>query len=254
MRLLVLRSSVWIAAVLLWAALTETKAVDPLLLASPSDTVHALIDGIGSWILVRALGYTLLRSLAGFLIATLIGVPLGLVLGGFALVNEVLGSFVDGLRSMPATALYPVFLLAFGLGDLSKIAVATFICTWAMAIYSAYGVRASGETRRFLLRLHGAPWSQFLLDGLLFPAMPSIIAGTRTVLSLAWVVTIGVEMIVGTKYGIGQAIFDAQNTFRIPSMYASIVLAALTGIGMNQFFIVAAKWLAPWGQGDGSQM
>jgi NitT/TauT family transport system permease protein len=253
MRALVLQSAVWITALLLWALLTETKAVDPLLLASPSDTARALLDGIGSFVLVRALGCTLLRALAGFLIATLIGVPLGLVLGGFASVNEVLGSFVDGLRSMPATALYPVFLLAFGLGDLSKIAVATFICTWAMAIYSAYGVRSSGETRRFLLRLHNVPWSQILLDGLLFPAMPSIIAGMRTVLSLAWVVTIGVEMIVGTKYGIGQAIFDAQNTFRIPLMYASIVLAALAGIGMNQFFILAAKWLTPWGEGGASQ-
>lgn len=244
----------WILGIAAWNILTSFRWIDPLLLASPSATLRELERGIASLELLRALGFTLLRAFCGFWIATLIGVPLGLMLGGMQIIQRTFGGVIDGLRSMPATALYPVFLLAFGAGDASKIAVVVFICTWALVIYTASGINSSGSTRRFLLKMHRVSKSQYFLDGLLLPALPSIIAGMRTVLSLALVITIGIEMIVGTKYGIGQAIFDAQNTYRIPQMYAAIVMAALSGVVMNWFFAAFASYLTPWHENESKEM
>jgi NitT/TauT family transport system permease protein len=242
----------WGVLVLLWYLCTkgERPLIDPLFLSSPSDTLTALREGLRNAKLINAFGMTFGRALGGFLIATVIGVPLGLVLGGIAAVQRMLGNVVDALRSMPATALYPLFMFAFGSGSLSKIAVAAFVCTWAIAIYTAHGVSGSGQTRRFLLRMHRVSRTQFLLDGLLFPAMPAIIGGMRTAVSLAVVLTIGIEMIVGTTSGLGQAIFNAQNTYQIPDMYAAIVLAAVGGVLVNRGFVFFAQWLAPWSQED----
>jgi ABC-type nitrate/sulfonate/bicarbonate transport system permease component len=236
----------WLCLLLIWAMLTETRIVDPIFLSSPSTTFAALMGGIFSGELIVAVFATLARAISGFLIATLIGVPLGLLIGGLPNVNQFLGSFIDGLRSMPATALFPAFILLFGIGDAAKIAVVTFVCMWTMTIYTAYGVQDSGETRRFLLRLHKVSKLQFLLDGLFFPALPSILGGMRTSLSLTLVITIATEMIVGTTVGLGQTIFNAQILYQIPMMYAAIILSALAGMVLNFLFIAFSSKLVHW--------
>lgn len=236
----------WGVLLALWASVTETGFVDPLFLSSPTDTFAAMFDGVTTGELLRAAMATLARAYGGFLIATLLGVPLGLMLGGMPRINAAIGGVVDAFRSMPATALFPAFLLLFGIGDTAKVAVATFVCTWAIAIYTAYGVRVAGETRRFLLRLHGTTRTQRFLDGLLRPALPNIVGGMRSALSLALVVTIGIEMIVGTTVGLGRTIYIAQLTYRIPRMYAAIMMAALLGIASNAVFAVGTRRIIHW--------
>jgi sulfonate transport system permease protein len=235
----------WLGLLGVWALITTTGFVDPLFLSSPSQTLDALIKGFGSGELLYGLGATLLRSLAGFLIAVLLGIPFGLLLGGVARADQMVGNLIDGLRSMPATALFPAFLLLFGIGDKAKIAVVTFVCVWGMVIFTASGAKNSGTTRRFLLRLHKVSLRQRFIDGLLLPAIPSVVGGMRATLSLALVITIGIEMIIGTRVGLGQTIYVAQVTYQIPLMYAAILVAAAAGIAMNILFRVGAK-LVHW--------
>jgi NitT/TauT family transport system permease protein len=245
-RLVIIRAIPWFLLLTIWGVVTWCRLVDPLLLATPSDTLVALLDSVRSGELVAATGCTLWRALGGFGLAVMLGVPIGLLLGGFSGFEKTFGNVIDALRSMPATALYPVFLLVFGAGNSSKMAVATFISAWALAIYTAHGVRFNGRTRLFLLRLHRVSRRQILIDGLLFPALPSIVAGMRAVISIAFVVTIGIEMIVGAGCGLGQIIFDAQNTYHIPMMYGAIIAAAVTGVLLNWTFTRLAKILTPW--------
>jgi NitT/TauT family transport system permease protein len=237
----------WLAFVAVWAALTETGLVDSLFLAAPGKTLAALRRGLfETHELGWALLFTLRRALSGFLVASLLGVPLGLLVGGVPTIDRLFGRAIDGLRSMPATALFPAFLLAFGIGEASKVAVATFVCLWALVIYTASGVRSSGDTRRYLLKLHGVSASQLFFDGLFYPALPSILGGMRTSLSLALVVTISVEMLVGTRVGLGQTIYIAQSTYAIPDMYAAITLAALSGVLFNWLFQTLARACVRW--------
>jgi NitT/TauT family transport system permease protein len=112
----------WLALVCIWAGVTETRIVDPLFLSSPTDTARALFDGVLSGSLLRALVATLGRAFGGFVLATVIGVPVGLMLGGLPKVKDAIGGIVDALRSMPATALFPAFLLLFGIGNTAKVA------------------------------------------------------------------------------------------------------------------------------------
>jgi NitT/TauT family transport system permease protein len=219
---------------------------DPLFLASPSSTFRALAEGIISGSLITAALATLWRAGCGFLVASVLGIGLGLALGGVPWVRETFGGVIDAFRSMPATALFPVFLLALGIGDKAKIAVVVFVCMWAMAIYTAYGVRGASEVRRFLLRLHNAGPVQYFWDGLFLPALPNILGGMRASVSLSLVITIGTEMIVGTRYGLGQSIYMAQLTYRTPDMYAAILMSALIGFVVNRVFLAISNSLVKW--------
>ncbi len=230
---LLLRVLPWLLAVAVWWLITLPGGIDPLFLSSPKATLGSFVEGIRSRELLLATAATVKRVLSGLGIATVAGVAIGLLLGGYRPVRNSLGPFVDGIRSMPATALFPAFLIAFGVGDAAKIAVAAFVCTWAIAIVTADAVATTGATKQFLLRLHGTSTLQRFVDGFLMPALPSVLGAVRAAAGLALVVTVAVEMIVGTKVGLGQTIYEAQVTYRISLMYAAIGMSALAGVVLN---------------------
>ncbi len=246
MKKIVIKFLPWSVLLLLWVFLTETDFIDPLFLSSPSDTFISLLNGMWGDGLFKALCFTIFRALTGFVIASIIGIPLGLLIGGLSKVNEILGNVIDALRSMPATAMFPAFLLIFGIGDSAKIAVVTFVCLWTITIYTSYGIKISSSTRRFLLKIHNVGKWRYFIDGYLFPALPNILGGMRTAISLSLVITVGVEMIVGTKFGLGQTIYIAQTTYNIPLMYASIILSAIGGVLSNKLFLYLSGLVVRW--------
>jgi ABC-type nitrate/sulfonate/bicarbonate transport system permease component len=236
----------WLVLVAIWSFLTDGGFADPLFLASPRSTFSALAEGVLSGGLVAAALATLWRASCGFLIASVVGTSIGLALGGISWVRDTLGGIVDALRSLPATALFPVFLLVLGIGDKAKIAVVVFVCMWAMAIYTAAGVREASTVRRFLLRLHDVGQLQYFWDGLFLPALPTILGGMRASISLSLVITIGIEMIVGTSSGLGQSIYMAQLTYKISDMYAAILVSAFLGFVVNRLFLFLSSRLVKW--------
>jgi NitT/TauT family transport system permease protein len=240
----------WIVLAAAWAVPTEAGWVDPLFVAAPSATLSALVTGMASGELPRAAAATMGRAVLGFVIAMGVGIPVGLLIGGVSAVRATLGPVLDALRSVPSTALFPAFLLFFGIGDSAKVAVSAFVCAWPSAVIVAAAVRSAGATPRRLFQMHEARWWQQIVEGLLLPALPGVVAAMKSSLSLSLIVTIATEMIVGTATGLGQAIFDAQITFRIPAMYAAILVAAACGIALNVAFDGAFHFLAAWGWMD----
>lgn len=240
----------WFLLLSLWQLSTATGLADPLFVASPIETARALFEGLLSGRLVAAAALTTGLALAGFLIGVLLGVPLGLALGGIQVFRDIFGGIVDSLRSVPSTALFPLFLLFFGVGRISKVAVAAFICTLALAIYTASAVPDYNSTIRFLLRLRRVSVVRKIVDGMFFPAIPGIVGGMRTAISMALVGTLANEMIIGTDIGLGRLIFDSQMTFRIPEMYAAIVVTGCIGILINQGLVLSLGRLFRWRQFD----
>lgn len=240
----------WFLLLLLWELSTATKLADPLFVASPVETANALFQGLLSGRIVMAAALTTGLALSGFFIGVILGIPLGLALGGIRMFRDIFGGIVDSLRSVPSTALFPLFLLFFGVGRISKIAVAAFICTLALAIYTASAVPDYNSTIRFLLRLRRVSAWRKLVDGMFFPAIPGIAGGMRTAISMALVGTLANEMIIGTDVGLGRLIFDSQMTFRIPEMYAAIVATGAIGVLLNQGLIFLLSRLFRWRQFD----
>ena len=234
------------AVLLLWLVISKSGTVDRIFLSDPWSVLVALVDGLRDGVLIGDLFATVLRSLAGFLLATVVGVPLGLLIGRRPSVAQALQPTIDFFRSVPATALFPMFLFVFGIGDVAKVAVAVYGCALIVLVNASYGAIQVRETRVRAARIMGANDQSIFWKIVVPEALPSIFAGLRIALSLAFVLVVVTEMFIGTTVGLGYEIINSQQLYRIPEMYAAIVLAGVVGYLGNRALIAIERRLLHW--------
>jgi NitT/TauT family transport system permease protein len=239
----------WGALVLvgIWAAAAGLKLVDPVLLPSPAESFAALWKGMQSGGLFTDFIRSVWRTVMSFLIATAIAVPLGIVLGSSDKVYRGIEFVVDFFRSTPASAMFPLFLVLFGVGEKTKIAVAAFGAALVILFNVAYGVMNARKTRQLAARVMGASKWRVLLDVTLWESMPQTFVGMRSGVSLALVIVIVAEMFIGSTDGLGQRIIKSQMIFDMPEMYAAIFAAGALGYGLNLLFLVIERRFIHWG-------
>ncbi len=233
--------------VLGWWLLHASRAVDPVLLPSPVETFAAFRKGITQGTLGADFWKTIVRTLLSFSIALVIAVPLGIVLGSSRGLYESIEFAIDFFRSTPASAMFPLFLVIFGVGEKTKIAVAAFGAALVILFNVAYGVMGARKQRQLAARVMGAPRVRVLTDVTLLESMPQVFVGMRSGVSLALVIVIVAEMFIGSTDGLGQRVMNAQMIFDMPEMYAAIFAAGLLGYVMNLVFILAERRFVHWG-------
>lgn len=231
---------------LLWWLAFDAQWVSQKLLPSPWSTVKSLWDNTLSGVLARDFLSTLKRTLTAFGIAAALGIPVGIVLGANQKIYRSIEFLVDFFRSTPATAMFPLFLLIFGIGDFAKIAVAAF-AAWLVVVFNvAYGVMNARQTRILAARVMGASHWRVFRDVMFFESLPQTFVGLRMAVSIALVVIIVAEMFIGSSDGLGRRIIDSQIVFDLQQMYASIIASGVMGYGVNLFFLGIEKLLVHW--------
>lgn len=232
--------------VLLWFAASAGQWVSPKLLPAPMETIRALWSVIVDGTLWPDFLGTLWRTLSSFGIAALLGVPVGIVLGADIRLYRSAEFVIDFFRSTPATAMFPLFLLVFGIGEESKVAVAAF-AAWLVIVFNvAYGVMNARPTRILAARVMGASKFRVFRDVMFFESLPQTFVGLRLGVSYALVVIIVAEMFIGSSNGMGRRIIDAQQIFELGQMYASIIATGLLGYGLNIFFLSIERTFLKW--------
>ena len=140
---------------------------------------------------------------------------------------------VDFFRSTPATAMFPLFLLIFGIGDFAKIAVAAF-AAWLVVVFNvAYGVMNARQTRILAARVMGASSWRVFRDVMFFESLPQTFVGLRMAVSVALVVIIVAEMFIGSSDGLGR---------RMPWTMAAFALASVSMVGIPPASGFVSKW------------
>jgi ABC-type nitrate/sulfonate/bicarbonate transport system permease component len=228
----------------LWYLAVKMRVIDPVLLPLPTDTARAAWKGFNAKLGTDFL-ITLERTALAIALASAIGIPIGLILGASEKLYRSLEFVVDFFRSTPATAIFPLFLLLFGVDDKTKVYVATFAASLAIIFNVAYGVMNARKTRLLAAWLMGARRHQILLV-ILLESFPQTFIGLRTGVSLALIVVIVAEMFIGSKDGLGNSIFDAQQLFEMPAMYAAIFASGALGYGLNLLFRLIEKRVVHW--------
>ena len=232
--------------VAVWAVVSALSLVDTLFLATPWDVAATLLKLSLSGRLFVDLAYTLGRALLGFCLSVLIGVPLGLLLGWSQTLREWLEVPLEFSRSVPAPAIFPLLLILLGVGDLAKIAGIVFACLFPIMVQTAYGVINGNRARILLVQRMGFSPARVMIKVVGPEALPYIFVGLRNALSLSLIAAVVVEMLMAGRVGLGYSIFDAYQTFRIPEMYAYIVVTGLLGWLLNRLFIAWEKRLLHW--------
>jgi ABC-type nitrate/sulfonate/bicarbonate transport system permease component len=232
--------------IFLWWVAFKGGLVNKDLLPSPIATLHDTAANIAAGTVTNDFVRTIMRVGYSILIAIVAGVPIGIVLGANAAIYRSIEFLVDFFRSTPATALFPLFLLLFGLGDFAKIAVAAF-AAWLVIVFNvAYGVMNARQTRILAARSMGASSLRIFKDVIFYETLPQTFVGLRTAVSLALVVIIVAEMFIGATDGIGHRIIDAQISYSLTDMYGSILIAGAMGYGLNLALLLIEHSLVHW--------
>jgi len=189
---------------------------------------------------------TLFRFFAAFIGAIILGVPLGLLTGYFYPLYKFLELPIDFFRAVPATALFPLFMLFFGIGDFSKTLLIIFSCSLIMMIHTISGVRHGVLLRRMAAKTMGANKLQIFSKVIFFDALPQIFTGIKIVLSTCIIIVVVLEMFVGSKAGLGKKIYDFHLTYRIPYMYSVIIIVGCLSYFLNRLFALLEKKVVHW--------
>lgn len=226
---------------LLWIIITKFQFINHFYLPSPLEVLLSIKPSI-----IIHVVYTLIRLLSAFILSLLIGIPIGLFMGWSRNVYKSLEFLVDFSRSIPASALFPLFILFFGIGDLAKIAAAAWASGFVIIINTMYGVFHARQMRLKMAKIMNVPL-HILIIKILFPeSLPSIMVGIRQAVSLSLVIIVITEMFIGTDYGLGQVIIDSQLVYRIPEMYSAIIITGLLGYILNKLFLIIERRVVHW--------
>jgi NitT/TauT family transport system permease protein len=235
-----------VGLLLIWALTSWTRLVDPVLLPSPAATFRAIWTGMTSGKLGLDFVKTVERTIAATAIAAVIAIPLGILLGSSEKLYRSVEFVIDFFRSTPASAMFPLFLVLFGVGDRTKISVAAFGAALVILFNVAYGVMNARKTRILAAKVMGASPLRVLTDVTLLESLPQTFVGMRNGVSLALVIIVVAEMFIGSTDGLGQRVFEAQQLFEMPDMYAAIFAAGALGYGLNLMFLLVERRFVHW--------
>lgn len=235
-----------VCIVVLWSLAHACGWVSARLLPGPLETFETLCQSMLRGTLWPDLEATGLRTLYAFLIAALAGIPIGIGLGSSSIVYRSTEFVIDFFRSTPATALFPLFLLVFGIGEGSKVAIAAFSAWLVIVFNTAYGVMNARRSRILAARVMGASNFRVLCDVMFYESLPQTFIGLRLGISYALVVIIVAEMFIGSSTGMGHRIIDAEQVYDLAQMYAGIIATGCLGYAVNLGFLTVERRFVRW--------
>lgn len=230
---------------LIWETASRLAWVDPILLPAPTRVLAKLTDLLSQRGLYIDLGVSTYRFLSGYFIGCLITIPLGLAIGISRKLYLSTDILLECLRPIPASALIPVALLLFGLGDATTIAIVTYAVVWPVLINTIDGVRSVDPLLIDTGKVFGLSPTELVRHIYIPASLPGIATGMRIALALSITLVIVVEMLVGDQ-GLGHRIIDAERTFRFAEMYALTILIGLLGYSANRAFFSISRMFIGW--------
>jgi ABC-type nitrate/sulfonate/bicarbonate transport system permease component len=191
---------------------------------------------------------SVLRLLAGYAVAIVIAVTLGVLIGTSRTVRGMLEPVLEFFRAIPPPVLVPIFILLFGIGDGMKIIVIAFGCMWPILLNTVEGVRAVDSVLSDTARVYRITGSARLRKLVLPAASPQIYAGLRQGLSVAIILMVISELFAASN-GLGFAVVQAQRSFAIPETWAGMLMLGLLGFLLAMLFKVVENRQLAWYHG-----
>lgn len=199
---------------------------------APSATLTALGAELAGGDLARELGSTLEAYVQGLGLAVLCGVALGVVIGSSRILLAAASVVIEFLRPIPAVALIPLAILAFGLGVPMRRWVIAYAALWPILVNTLYGARGVDGILHDVARTSGVGRLGRLVRVTLPGALPNVATGIRVSASIGLLVGVTAELVSGTD-GIGSYMLRQQQGYQLPELYAAVVLVGALGYAIN---------------------
>ena len=233
-RLLLLGGQVATGVILLlaWFAADRFKVFPSVISRSPGEVFGFLLEISRDGTLWPSLYSTIEATLIAFVLASVVGVVFGITLGLFPRLEALIDPYLSAMNAMPRIAFAPIFVIAFGIGQNSKIALAFSIVVFIMLVNARSGVRTVDRDILTMARVMDCTKTQLFFKILLPSAIPSIFAGLRLglIYSLLGVIT---SEIIASRVGLGQLIAWYSGIFKLEGVYAIVLVLAVVASLMN---------------------
>ena len=215
------------------AAAYETAARSgyfaPALLPTLPTIARTLFGMIADGSIIEHAAFTMYRVMFGFFLAVLVGLPLGILMARFQRIENFFLPLVSALMPIPSFALVPLFMLWFGIGNLTTIMIVFYAATFPMLFNTWSGVRSVNPIWLRAAGAMGADEHKMFWNVIIPGASPFIITGLRQAFLRCWIAVVGAEMIAASDWGLGWVIFDAKEFLNTDVMLASLVVIGAIG-------------------------
>jgi ABC-type nitrate/sulfonate/bicarbonate transport system permease component len=191
---------------------------------------------------------SLVRLLVGYVLAVLIGIGLGVLIGRYRRLRATLEPVLEFFRAIPPPVLVPVIMLFAGIGNGMKVIVIVSGCVWPILLNTIEGVRAVDSVQLDTARSYGINGLARLRHLVLPSSGPQIVTGMRQALSIAIILMVISEMFAASN-GLGFTIVQFQRSFAIPEMWSGIILLGLIGFVLSELFRLAERRVLTWYHG-----
>jgi sulfonate transport system permease protein len=244
-RSVVLRLAAPIAIFAAWWILTTTKVIPPTTLSTPSATWDAFVDLLRHQDLLGDVGISVRRAVLGLALGAGVGLILGIIVGLYRLGEELLDAPMQMLRMVPYPALIFLFIVWFGVGELSHVLLIALATLFPMYLNTFNGVRNVDRRVVEAARSFGVEGRQLVRRVVVPLAMPSIMTGLRFSAGIAVIALVFTESI-GASQGIGYLVSQANSLDQIPTLVVCIVIYALIGITADILVRILERYSMPW--------
>lgn len=237
-----------------WEASVRSGLLDYQYLPAPSAIVRSGASLLSSGELGANVVHTLAATLLGWIIASLLGVGLGLLLGMSTTAFRYSMASIEATKAVPPITFVPVALLLFGFSLRMELIIVSYVGVWPVLINTIGGVRSVPVELLDVARMLNMPLLTRVRRIILPAAMPSILVGLRLALSLCLVLAVVAEM-VGNPSGLGNALVRAQLALQPGEMFAYVVTTGLLGVALNATFRRLSSRFVPalsGGRGNGT--
>ena len=243
----------------IWELFARSGAISPLFFPKASSMFEALWHGLTTTAPPGAvisgsirdhLFYSLSNLGLGLIIACVIGIPAGLLMGGNKYVEKILSPYVWALASVPRIALVPLFILFLGFSVKMQVTIITLSAVFPIIINSWAGVKTTDKSLLAAAKVFGANRRELYMKVVLPYTLPFIISGIQQGIGRGLVAVIIAEIFGGSR-GLGYLVSRSADTFNSALMYAVLLLLVIVSLSLVQLTRWLEAYVAPWRRLEG---
>jgi NitT/TauT family transport system permease protein len=242
---LVWQIGIAVVGLALWQWGVHVRLLDPFFVSRPSDIARRIVTWVMTGSVWHHLVTTLEEALLGLVFGSALGITLGFVLARSPLVARVCDPYITMLNAIPRVVLAPIFLLWFGLGIWSKVALAVTLVFFVMFFNTYQGVRDADRVLVDNARMLGASERQLVRHVLIPSALTWIFSSLHTSLGFALVGAVVGEYL-GSARGLGYVIQQAEGTFDTTGVFAGMVVLGVVVVVVSAVVARLERWLLRW--------
>jgi len=232
-----------------WAAAARFGGVSPTFLPSPGKVfdafVDAQVDGYRGYTLLAHVGFSLYRIFAGFILAVVFGVPVGLIMGRYRALYAIIDPFIEFFRPLPPLGYYMLLVLWLGIGEASKIILLFLSGFPVMVVSAAAAVRNVQEDHLRVARSLGLSGHQVFWSVIVPSSLPSLFTAARLTIGVTFGSLVAAEIVAATR-GLGFIILNSSQYLRTEYVFMGIIIIGVIAMVLDRLTSALERLIVPW--------